>query len=72
VGKHRTEGNVTDGANVLDLGAVLLVDDQAATVVSLEANVVETQTGSVGTATNSDKDDISVKLKGVSANSRIW
>lgn len=62
VGKHRAEGNVTDGANVLDLGTVLLVDDQAATVVSLETDVVEAEAGSVGTATDSDEDDISVKL----------
>jgi hypothetical protein len=66
VGKHGAEGAVTNSADVLDLGAVLLVDDQAATVVSLETDVVETKTGSVGTATDSDKDDISVKLWKVS------
>jgi hypothetical protein len=62
VGKHGAEGAVTNSADVLDLGAVLLVDDQAATVVSLETDVVETKTGSVGTATDGDKDDIGVKL----------
>lgn len=62
VGKHGAEGNVTNGTNVLDLGAVLLVDDQAATVVSLETDVVKTQTSSVRTATDSDEDDIGVEL----------
>jgi len=51
---------------VLDFGAVFLVDDEAATVVSLETDVVEAETGSVGTATDGDEDDISVKLWKVS------
>jgi hypothetical protein len=66
VGKHGTKGNVTNSADVLDLSAVLLVDDQAATVVSFETDVVESKTGSVGTAADSDENDISVKLSIVS------
>jgi hypothetical protein len=62
VRKHRSEGAVTDGADVGNLGAVLLVDDEAAPLVALETNVVETKTVGVRAATDSDKDDISVKL----------
>jgi hypothetical protein len=49
-----------------DLSAVLLVDDQAAPVVGLEADIVEAETGSVGTATDGDEDDVSVKLRPIS------
>jgi hypothetical protein len=45
-----------------NLGAVLLVDDEAAPLVALETNVVETKTVGVRAATDSDKDDIGVKL----------
>lgn len=41
VGKHGTESAVTDDANVGDLGAVFLVNNKTATVVSLETNVLE-------------------------------
>ena len=61
VGKHGAEGAVTDSADVGDLGAVLLVDDQAAAVIGLKTDVVETKTGSVRTAANGDEDNISVK-----------
>jgi hypothetical protein len=62
VGKHRSEGAVTNGANVGDLGAVLLVDDKAAPLVSLQTDVVKTKSSSVGTAADSDENDVSVKL----------
>jgi hypothetical protein len=46
-----------------DLGAVLLVNDQAAPVVGLEVDVVETKTGGVRAATDGNKDDVGVKLR---------
>jgi hypothetical protein len=66
VGKHGSESTVTNGANVGDLGAVLLVDDEAAPLVNLETNVVKTKTGSVWATTDSNKNDIGVKLCSVS------
>jgi hypothetical protein len=63
VGKHRSESAVTDGTDVRNLGAVLLVDDKAAPLVDFETDVVKTKTGSVWAATDGDKDDISVKLR---------
>jgi hypothetical protein len=45
-----------------NLGTVLLVDDQAAPLVNLETDVVKSETGSVRTATDGDKDDISIEL----------
>jgi hypothetical protein len=45
-----------------NLGAVLLVNNQAAPLVGLETDVVETETGSVRTATDGDKDDVSFEL----------
>jgi hypothetical protein len=62
VRKHRSEGAVTDGTDVRDLSAVLLVDDEAAPLVTLETNVVETKTRGVGAAADSDKNNVGVKL----------
>lgn len=62
VGKHGTEGAVTNHADVGYLGAVLLVDHETATVVGLEANVLETKTGGVGTAADGDQADVGVEL----------
>ena len=63
VGKHRSECAVTDDADVWDLGAVFLVDDDAAAVVGLKADVLETKTGGVRATTNGDKDNVGVQLK---------
>jgi hypothetical protein len=41
VGKHRAESAVADGTDVRNLGAVLLVDDQAAPLVRLETDIVK-------------------------------
>jgi hypothetical protein len=62
VGEHGTESAVTDDADVRDLGAVLLVDHEAAAVVSLKTDLLEAETGGVGTATDGNKADISVEL----------
>jgi hypothetical protein len=45
-----------------NLGAVFLVDDDAAAVVGLETNVVQTETGGVGTATDGDENNVCVEL----------
>lgn len=66
VGKHGTECDVSDDTNVGDLGAVLLVDDNAAAVVGLETDVLQTKTGGVGTATDGDEDDVCLELCTVS------
>jgi hypothetical protein len=66
VGQHGSEGYVADGTDVRDLGAVLLVDDQAAPVVGLETDIVEAETGSVGTATDGDEDNVGIELQLVS------
>lgn len=62
VGKHGAEGDITDAADVGDLGAVLGVDDDTAALILLEANVLKAETLGVGAATDSDKDDITLEL----------
>lgn len=62
VGEHRAEGAVTDDTDVRDLGAVLLVNDQASTVVGLEANVLKAKTGGVWATTDGDEDDVCFEL----------
>jgi hypothetical protein len=44
------------------LGAVFLINNQAASLVRLEIDVVETKTSGVRTTSDSNEDDISVKL----------
>jgi hypothetical protein len=63
VGEHGAEGAVADDADVRDLGAVLLVDHEAAAVVGLKTDLLEAETGGVGTATDSNEADISVELQ---------
>lgn len=61
VGQHGAEGNVTDHTDVGNLGAVLLVNDQTAAVILVDANVLEAQTLSVRATANGDQDDIGVQ-----------
>ena len=63
VGKHGAECAVTDDTDVRDLGAVLLVDHEAAAVVGLETDVLEAETGGVGATANGDEADIRVELE---------
>jgi hypothetical protein len=52
VGEHGSEGAVADDADVRDLGAVFGVDDDAALVVGLEADLVEAEAFGVGPASD--------------------
>lgn len=62
VGKHGAEGDITNAANVGDLGAVLGVDDDTAALILLESNVLKAETLGVGTAANSDKNNVTLEL----------
>lgn len=62
VGQHGTVGDITNAANVGDGGAELRVDGDATALVDLDANVLETETLSVGLATNGDEDNIGIQL----------
>lgn len=61
VSQHGAEGNVTDNTDMGKLGAVLLVDDQTATVVLVNTDALEVQALSVGTTANGDQDNISIQ-----------
>lgn len=63
VGKHGAECAVTDDADVRDLGAVLLVDHEAAAVVGLKTDLLEAETGGVGATADGDEADVSVELE---------
>jgi hypothetical protein len=62
VGEHRAKGTVTDDADVRELGAVFLIDDQTAFLVRLEADVLKSKPGGVRSATDCNEDDIRLKL----------
>lgn len=61
VGKHGAERAVTDNTDVGVLGAVLLVDHQAALVVLLNSGVLQTETLGVGATANGNEDNIGVQ-----------
>jgi hypothetical protein len=63
VGKHGAECAVTDDTDVRDLGAVFLVDHEAATVVGLKTNLLESETGGVGTTADGDEADVGIELE---------
>ena len=66
VRQHGTESAVANDANVGMLRAVLLVDHNAAALVDLQTNVLETETSRVGATANSNEDDFGIELGGVS------
>jgi len=63
VRKHGPEGGIANAADVGELGAVLRVDDDAATLVELEADVLEAEATGVGATADRDEDDVSVELQ---------
>lgn len=63
VGQHRTEGNVTNGADVRVLGAVFGVNYDTAALIGLKTNVLKTEASGVRSATDSDEDGLGVELK---------
>ena len=62
VREHGTEGAVADDADVGELGAELLVDDQASAVVGFNADVFETEAGGVGASADGDENDVGFEL----------
>ena len=64
VREHGAEGAVADDADVGEFGPVLLVDDEPAFVVDFEADVFEAEACGVGSAADSDEDDVCVELVG--------
>ncbi len=64
VGQHGAKGNVANAANVWNLGPILRVDYDAASLVQFQSDVFETQTAGVGSSANGDEYDVGVKLLG--------
>jgi hypothetical protein len=63
VREHRAERHVADAADVRELGAVLRVDDDAAALVELEADVLEAEALGVRAAADGDEDDVGFELE---------
>jgi hypothetical protein len=62
VRQHSSEGDISNYADVGNLGAVFLVNDNAASLVGFDTNVLETKAGGVGSTANSDKDNVGIEL----------
>ena len=58
--EHGAKSTITNDADMWELGAILLIDDEPAFVVDIKANIFKTETGGVGPATNGYKDNIRV------------
>lgn len=63
VRQHGAEGDITDHTDMRDLGAIFLVDDNAAALIGLDADVFEAEAGCVGAAADGNEDDVGVELK---------
>ena len=61
VGKHGSKGDIADTLNSRDRGVELVINHDSAPVVDLNSNVLETETLDVWSATDGDKDDISLQ-----------
>lgn len=62
VSQHRTEGHIANAANVGDLGAVLGIDNDTATLIELEANVLQAQALGIRSATDGNQDGLGFEL----------
>lgn len=63
VGEHGTKGHVTDTLDILDRGAELIVDDDAALVVFLDANGFKVKTLRIWTTTDRNQNDVGFELR---------
>lgn len=63
VGQHRAKGDITNAADVRNLGTVLRVNDDTATLIELHANVLKTQVTGVRAAANGNENNLSVQLQ---------
>lgn len=62
VGQHGSKCNITNAADVGDLGSVFRVDDDATSLVQLEADVLEAQALGVRSSANGDQNHLRVNL----------
>jgi hypothetical protein len=63
VGKHGSEGDISDALDTLDRGVELVVDDDSTLVVELDADGLEVEVLGDGSSTDSNEDDVSVELQ---------
>ena len=62
VGKHGPERRIADATDVGDLGTVFGVDDDTATLVHLETNVLQAKASGVGSSSDGDEDGLGLEL----------
>lgn len=61
VGQHGAESHITNDTDVGNLGAELLVDDETATIILVDTDVLDVKTVGVGATTNGDEDNIRIE-----------
>ena len=63
VSEHRAECRIANAGDTLHARAELVVNNDAAPVVELDANLIKSQAGGVWSATYGDQDDVRVELR---------
>lgn len=62
MGKHGSEGNISDALDALDGGVELGIDDDTSLVVDLDANLLEVEALGYWPTSDSDEDNIGSDL----------
>lgn len=62
VGKHGTESGVTDALDTLACGVVLVVNNDASTLVLLDSDSLEVEAAGDGSSADGNKNDIGIQL----------
>jgi hypothetical protein len=62
VGQHGTKGDITDAFDVLDGGVELVIDDDAAFAIQLDADRFKVQSLDVWSSSNGHEDNIRFQL----------
>lgn len=60
--QHGSKGHITDTLDVLDGGVELVVDDDTALVVQLDADSLQVESGGVRATSNGDEDNVGFDL----------
>jgi hypothetical protein len=65
VRKHRPESHISNALDALGRSVELVIDDDTATLVCLDANGLEVEALGDRSATDGDEDDVGLELRGL-------
>ena len=71
VGQHGSSHHITNSQNVLDVGLEVVIDNDSAFIVDLDASLVEVEPSSVGSSSSGDQDMLSFESLFISSLNRF-